>query len=147
LKSSYFSSLFAASKSFPNHIGLASGTSMALFGLSPLFFSVIASTFFSDPATEALNVTHYTRFLAIFNSIAYVGGFFFLQQIPRNVNCVERTETQSDSVTQAVNEDSPLLAVSRIKPADPTISELLRLPEFWLLGIFGVLTLGLVRVL
>jgi len=120
---------------------------MALFGLSPLFFSVIASTFFCDPATGALDVTHYTRFIAIFNSVTYAGGFVFLQQIPRNVDSVQRAEAQSDPVTLAVNENSPLLAVSRLKPADPTISELLRLPDFWLLGIFGVLTLGLVRVL
>lgn len=77
----------------------------------------------------------------------YFGGFFFLQQIPRNVHSVERAEAQSDPVTRTVNENSPLLAVPRLKPAEPTISELLRLPDFWLLGVFGVLTLGLVRIL
>ena len=44
----YFSALFAASKSIPNHIGLASGASMALFSLSPLFLSAIATIFFCN---------------------------------------------------------------------------------------------------
>ena len=120
---------------------------MALFGLSHLFLLTIASTFFRDPTTGALDFIHYMRFMAIFNSVTYVSGFVFLQQIPRDVDSVESAEAQCDPVTRAVNEDSPLLAVSRPQPADPTISELLRLPDFWLLGIFGVLTLGLVRVL
>ncbi|OBZ75977.1 putative transporter MCH1 [Grifola frondosa] len=40
---SYFALVFAATKTFAHYIGIASGTSMALFGLSPLLLSVLAS--------------------------------------------------------------------------------------------------------
>jgi len=137
----YFSSLFAASKTFPNHTGLASGTSMALFGLSPLFFSVIASKFFTDPASGILNVANYTAFIALFNSIIYIAGFVFLRQIPCS------PETQNDPISLPENETTPLLTTSPRKNADPTIQELLKRKDFWLLGIFCLLTFGLCEMI
>ncbi|KZP24743.1 MFS general substrate transporter [Athelia psychrophila] len=73
-----FSSLFAASKTFPAHLGVASGTSMALFGLSPLFLSFLASNFFTDPET-GLNVTQFLKFLAVVTGGVYVIGAFNLR--------------------------------------------------------------------
>lgn len=141
----FFSSLFAASKTFTNHIGLASGTSMALFGLSPLFFSVIASKFFTDPASGMLNVTNYTSFIALFNSIVYVAGFVFLRQVPCASNPAHRTEAQEDATSPPENENTPLITTPTRKPVDPTILEMLKRQDFWLLGIFCVLIFGLVR--
>jgi hypothetical protein len=118
---------------------------MALFGLSPLFFSVIASKFFTDPISGVLNVANYTSFIALFNSIVYVAGFVFLQRVPCTSDLAHTAEAQDDPVTPPETEHTPLLTSSR-KPADPTIPELLKLPDFWLLAIFCVLLLGLVRI-
>lgn len=78
---SYFSSLFAACKNFPDFIGIASGTSITLFGLSPMFISILASRFFSHP-DEGLDVTHFLQFLAIFCGAVHLFGAFTLHIIP-----------------------------------------------------------------
>lgn len=118
---------------------------MALFGLSPLFFSTIASKFFTNPATGILNVASYTNFIALFNSIVYFAGFVFLQHVPCASDPAHTTEAQHDSSIPQDNENTPLIASSTRKLTDPTISELLRFHDFWLLGVFCVLILGLVR--
>ncbi|KAI9574170.1 MFS general substrate transporter [Boletus coccyginus] len=72
---SYFSSVFAASKNFPRYIGAAAGTSLALFGLSPSFLSLLASRYFSSPNGD-IDVTRFLRFLAILcGCVHFVGGF------------------------------------------------------------------------
>ena len=48
---SYFSSLFAATRTFPRHPGIASGLSMGLLGLSPLVFSLVAGNLFNGLST------------------------------------------------------------------------------------------------
>ncbi|KAG2157356.1 MFS general substrate transporter [Suillus clintonianus] len=78
---SYFSSLFAACKNFPGFIGIASGTSITLFGLSPMFISILASRFFSHP-DEGLDVTRFLRFLALFCGAVHLFGAFTLHIIP-----------------------------------------------------------------
>ncbi|KAH7889317.1 MFS general substrate transporter [Phlebopus sp. FC_14] len=77
---SYFSSVFAASKNFPDYIGIAAGTSMALFGLSPTFLSILASTYYSNPDT-GLDVTRFLRFLAILCGCVHVIGAFTMRPI------------------------------------------------------------------
>src|SRR6266478_9643153 len=69
-QNSYFSSIFAASKAFPQHPGAASGASMTFFGLSPLLLSLLASRYFTDPTT-GLNVTHFMIFLAFASGITH----------------------------------------------------------------------------
>ncbi|KAG0705902.1 MFS general substrate transporter [Suillus ampliporus] len=78
---SYFSSLFAACKNFPDFIGVASGTSITLFGLSPMFISILASRFFSHP-DEGLDVTHLLQFLALSCGAVHLFGAFTLHIIP-----------------------------------------------------------------
>ncbi|KAF8838326.1 MFS general substrate transporter [Paxillus ammoniavirescens] len=78
---SYFSSVFAASKNFPDYIGVSSGTSMALFGLSPTFFSLLASRYFSSPDDE-LDVTRFLQFLAILCGCVHLLGGLTLQVLP-----------------------------------------------------------------
>ncbi|KAG1754510.1 MFS general substrate transporter [Suillus lakei] len=78
---SYFSSLFAACKNFPDFIGIASGTSITLFGLSPMFISILASKFFSHP-DEGLDITRFLQFLALFCGAVHLFGAFTLHIIP-----------------------------------------------------------------
>ncbi|KAH6918692.1 major facilitator superfamily domain-containing protein [Coprinopsis sp. MPI-PUGE-AT-0042] len=136
----YFSSLFAASKIFPRHIGVASGTSMALFGLSPLFLSVIASTWFTDPATQILNVASFTGFLSIFSAVVYLSTAYFLH-INSKEEANEQEEPEDD---QQPTETSSLLARDRKPPAqaEQSVAALFSKPEFWLLAVFCLITLG-----
>ncbi|KIJ68880.1 hypothetical protein HYDPIDRAFT_178843 [Hydnomerulius pinastri MD-312] len=76
---SYFSSVFAASKNFPDYIGVAAGTSMALFGLSPTFLSILASQYFTDP-DSGLDVTHFLQFLAILCGCVHLFGGLTLHE-------------------------------------------------------------------
>ncbi|KIK97494.1 hypothetical protein PAXRUDRAFT_824887 [Paxillus rubicundulus Ve08.2h10] len=78
---SYFSSVFAASKNFPDYIGVAAGTSLALFGLSPTFLSLLASRYFSSPDGE-LDVTRFLQFLAILCGCVHLLGGLTLQVLP-----------------------------------------------------------------
>lgn len=137
---SYFSSLFAASKAFPRHLGLASGVSMALFGLSPLFLSVVASKYFTDPQTKTLDVSQFMLFLAILTTTVYLLGAVNLRNIiPDSDSAPERLS--SSDVEEDIRETTALLP----KPtptSDPTVADLLRSQDFWLLMVFCILTLG-----
>lgn len=135
----YFSSLFAASKIFPKHIGVASGASMALFGLSPLFLSVIASTWFTDPVTEILNVARFTAFLSFFSAIVYLSTAYFL-----HINSKAEEEEEEEEESSEPSETSSLLAPDRKPPTyvEQSVTKLVSKPEFWLLAVFCLITLG-----
>jgi hypothetical protein len=92
----YFSSVFAASKNFPDYIGVASGTSMALFGLSPTFFSLLASRYFSSPDDE-LDVTSFLQFLAILCGCVHLLGGLTLQVLPPASENVATAAALSDN--------------------------------------------------
>jgi hypothetical protein len=55
---------------------------MALFGLSPLCLSVIASDFFTDPASGLLNIVLFLKFMAVLTAATHVLGYFALQTPP-----------------------------------------------------------------
>jgi len=145
----YFSSLFAASKAFPNHIGLASGISMALFGLSPLFLSVVATNCFTDPATRLLNISRFMGFLALLTGSVYILGFI-------NLRGFKHSPHEAEITADAVEENTPQEASPLLEPtsrnrltmqaAGPSTIELLHRIDFWLLIIFCVLILGTVRI-
>ena len=144
----YFSSLFAASKLFPNHIGLASGVSMALFSLSPLFLSAIATNFFIHPATGQLNICHFMSFLALLTGFVYILGFINMQGLKQSIDQVQTSEAVEENVPQ---ETSPLLAPTSQSPLTMQASnlsamELLRRIDFWLLSIFCVFIIGAVSI-
>ncbi|KAF8120805.1 MFS general substrate transporter [Boletus edulis] len=104
---SYFSSVFAASKNFPNYIGAAAGTSMALFGLSPTFLSLIASRYFSSPDGE-VDVSHFLKFLAMLCGCVHLVGGFTMYAIPST----PKEESSSVILTndlEAPNERTPML--------------------------------------
>ncbi|EGO20921.1 hypothetical protein SERLADRAFT_397857, partial [Serpula lacrymans var. lacrymans S7.9] len=149
---SYFSSVFAASKNFPNYIGIASGTSMALFGLSPMFLSIIASRFFSYE-DSGLDVTSFLRFLAITCGCVHVFGAMTLR-IPdladntRLQLTVEDTEEQADvdertALLQAPHKSIPGVEV-QVVPVEVNGSalDLLKDRNFWLLAFVVFVILG-----
>ncbi|KAJ3502323.1 hypothetical protein NLJ89_g8942 [Agrocybe chaxingu] len=138
----YFSALFAASKSFPNYSGVASGTSMAFFGLSPLCFSVIASAFFTDSA-GALNVTRYMSSIALLTAIVYTLGFINMRAVPRSSDTVIHVE--SDDHEGHHEEERPLLPPKRA--VDPTVPELLQKTDFWMIALVCVLILGVCEMI
>jgi len=71
---SYFSFLFAASRLFPHQPGVACGTSMALFGLSPLFLTPVGSSWFTNHYTGVFQVVRFTAYLAIVTGAVHLIG-------------------------------------------------------------------------
>jgi hypothetical protein len=156
---SYFSSLFAASRAFPKRLGAASGTSMALFGLSPLFLSLLASRYFTSPYT-GLNVARFLSFLALASGVIHLVGAFNLYFPTSQHQVASVLEGAPDSLATSfdeecsVDESQPLLIneVSRSNvqatlDEGGTILQLFRDPHFWLLALFTLITLGSVSFL
>ncbi|TDL27362.1 MFS general substrate transporter [Rickenella mellea] len=148
---SYFSSLFAASKNFPNYIGVASGSSMALFGLSPLFLSVLATTFFTND--EDLDVTRYVRFMAILAGTVHLVGAFNLRTPSLvQVHHVRIDHSDEEASIIIADERTPLVAgkppnedasVVVIPVEDKqSVFDLLKDPYFWILAMIVLLSLG-----
>ncbi|TFK29833.1 hypothetical protein FA15DRAFT_663109 [Coprinopsis marcescibilis] len=140
----YFSSLFAASRIFPRHIGIASGASMALFGLSPLFLSVIASNWFTERTTETLDVTRFSAFLSLSTFLVYISGAFslYINATPTSNEGLE-SAAESQDYRDASEETTPLL--SNQKPPihqQQTLLAVLQTSDFWLLALVCVVTLG-----
>jgi hypothetical protein len=145
--------MFAASKTFPQYPGAATGTSMTFFGLSPLFLSLLASRYFTDPTT-GLNVTHFMIFLAVASGITHLIGAFTLR-IPTS-QCGVASE--SDSVVSGNDEESstderqPLLPNKTPCPdvqavhADEgsSVLHLFRDPSFWSLAFIVLMIIGCV---
>jgi hypothetical protein len=122
---------------------------MALFGLSPLFLSVLATTFFIDPVTGLLNICDFMSFLALLTGLVHILGFFNLHGLKHSIDQAQIIpETVEENIPQ---ETSPLLAPTSqnhltIQASDPSAMELLHRIDFWLLIIFCVLILGAVRI-
>lgn len=137
---SYFSSLFAATRTFPRHPGIASGLSMGLLGLSPLLFSLVAGNLF-NVGDDELDVSGYTRFLAIYTLIIHLIGAFTL-----DVNHPKKRE-RIEGIDDA-DEETPLVR-SVISLSDPQTSlrGVLNDSSFWLLGFIVAMTLGSVFTL
>lgn len=127
--------LFAASRNFPEYLGVASGTTTALFGLSPLVLSLLASHFFMDSANN-LDISRYLIFLAILAGSTHLIGAFWLTIPP----------LEDNPVTPSTDENTTLLP----KPVNTfdkhnSAHYLVRDPYFWLLFFWAAITLGSVR--
>jgi len=133
---SYFSSLFAATRTFPRHPGIASGLSMGLFGLSPLLLTIVAGNLFDDGKDE-LNVIGYTRFLSILTLVANLIGACTL-----DVKHAKRRTEEAEEDSEA-DEETPLIR-STISLADPLtpLRGVLRDSSFWVLAFIVAMTLG-----
>lgn len=128
----YFCILFAASKTFPRHLGTASGLTTAVFGLSPLLWTEVASKWFTDPNTRVLDVSHFLTCLAIVAGLTHLTGFFTLRISPPQIEVFP-------GISQG--ETTPLLP----KPDEANkVIDLVRDRYFWLLLFFDLMHLGIV---
>jgi hypothetical protein len=151
---SYFSSLFAASRAFPQYPGAASGASLALFGLSPLFLSLLASRYFTSPST-GLDVTHFLFFLAFASGIVHLIGAFNLRFLKSQYQITSALKSAPSSAATSDDEDSvdesqPLLTNDVAKSSVQAITvdeggsvlQLFKDPHFWLLALISLIILG-----
>lgn len=152
-------------------MGVASGTSMAIFGFSPLLLSAIASTYFTYPET-GLNVTHFLAFLAVVSGAVHLISALCMQgsdhHISDNPNLASAEDPQpSSSSTTGTGttlvedeedpETRPLLLNKKPssdldvpifcvpEPQHGSVGDLLRDPYFWLLTLIVATVLGTVR--
>ncbi|PIL24136.1 hypothetical protein GSI_13888 [Ganoderma sinense ZZ0214-1] len=160
---SYFSLLFAATKSFPQYIGVASGTSMSIFGLSPLFLSLVASKVFTVPG-QTLDVPRYFTWLAVVaGSIHIVTAVIFRankHMMHGTTEQAKAVDADSEAVVHAAEEE-PLLAGGNAddsedsptnsanvhfmpveEPREGSTLDLFRDPYFWILSLWMVLIVG-----
>ena len=160
----YFSLVFAATKSFPKYIGIASGTSMSIFGLSPLFLSVVASKLFTLPG-QTLDISSYFTFLAVVaGAIHLVTAAIFLAN-QRFYSAIEETKPARPDTESAndVREAEPLLAndvedasdapkdpanirvVPVEEPQEGSSLDLFKDPWFWVFAVWITIIVGSVR--
>ncbi|RDB20968.1 putative transporter MCH1 [Hypsizygus marmoreus] len=137
---SYFSSIFAASKSFPHHPGLAAGASMALFGLSPLCLSTLASKFFMDHDSGLLDIVSFLKFMALLTASTHILGAFALCSPVTYL--VSLSLPVSSSSTEAMNESSSLLSRKSGVVADANSPDPIPDPYFWLLALYCLIVIG-----
>lgn len=144
----YFSSLFSASKNFPRYSGIAAGFSMALFGLSPLILSFLASTWFMEPQ-RGLNVADYTASLAVLTAIIHLIGAVTLRieppihEEPLNTSHgdIPARENNSDE-SDPESETSALLPKKLYLGKYDSFKDVLRDRHFWILALVSLLILG-----
>jgi hypothetical protein len=122
---------------------------MALFGLSPLFLSTVATKFFSDPATGQLNIYHFMRFLALLTGFVYILGFINLRGIKHSIDGARIT---SEVVEENTSQETTSLLAPRsrsrltMQASNPSTIGLLGRIDFWLLIFFCILIIGAVRI-
>ncbi|KAF9456515.1 MFS general substrate transporter [Collybia nuda] len=141
---SYFSSLFSASKLYPTHPGLAAGTTMTLFGLSPLLLSFIGSHFFVD-SSESLDAASLLKFLAILTAVIHTAGAFTFRK--NFIKYADASYIESMD-NEAITETSPL--VTQITPVQSTLASCdggnsqhpLKDRYFWFLALYCSITIG-----
>ncbi len=124
---------------------------MTFFGLSPLFLSLLASRYFTDPNT-GLNITNFMVFLAFASGIIHLIGAFTLR-IPAS-QC--EIASESDNVVSGNHEESstdecqPLLP-NKTPQTDvhvvhvdqgSSVLHLFRDPSFWSLAFIVLILLG-----
>ncbi|KAF5391265.1 hypothetical protein D9757_001985 [Collybiopsis confluens] len=135
---SYFSFVFSASKTFTRYHSFASGLTMSMFGLSPLFLSYIASNIFSDPSTGTIDVTRFLQFLAVCTGVIHLFGAFTLT-VPSATTIVSPSD-RPDEESHLIGRDTHTDCTS--DPRDGSTVELLRDPNFWILALYMITVLG-----
>lgn len=150
----YFSALFAASKNFPELIGIAAGFSNVAFGLSPLFLSLVATTFFTDEDT-GLDVPRFVGCLAILCGLVNLLGAFTLNtpdlrvlKEPLSESDLEGSEPDENTSLLSGSLKGPSVEVHVVPVEEPrqgAMADLFKDPYFWVLGVFLALTLGSVE--
>ncbi|KAL7283517.1 hypothetical protein ACG7TL_002950 [Trametes sanguinea] len=161
---SYFSLVFAATKTFPQYIGIASGTSMSIFGLSPFVLSLVASRYFTPPG-QTLDIANFFTFMAVLTGCVHVVSALVFRTTPIPQESSSGSEHSEDPGTSAgasepvgaLEEAEPLLGQdSGPKPKDPatvhvvpvqepqhgSTLDLLKDPYFWVLCVWMLLVVG-----
>ena len=122
---------------------------MALFSLSPLFLSAIATNFFIHPATGQLNIYHFMSFLALLTGFVHILGFINMQGLKQTI---DRAHTTSEAVEENNPQETSSLLASEpqshltMQASNPSTMELLRRIDFWLLAFICAFIIGAVRI-
>ena len=151
--------LFSATRIFPHFVGFASGTSLAIFGMSPLLLSWLATHFFTLPE-GVLDVTRFFTFMAILTGVVNLFGAIVLPgpaaadipMVPVNEETAMEADPEDD---MEAHEETSLLASSvqsltgldalfAETPEHLTAVELLKNPYFWLFSTSIALVVGAV---
>ncbi|KAF9652841.1 MFS general substrate transporter [Thelephora ganbajun] len=145
---SFFSLLFAATKNFPSLIGIASGTSMVMFGLSPLFLSFFATNIFTD-SQSGLDLAHYLTFLALVGGTVNLFGACVLTVPDSHVvleTIDEASQASIDETTSLLSGprkcDGEVHVIAVREPDEVSLADLIKDPYFWILFVFMSLTVG-----
>ncbi|KAI0720940.1 major facilitator superfamily domain-containing protein [Cerioporus squamosus] len=155
---SYFSLVFASTKMFPRYSGTASGTSMAIFGLSPLFLSLVATRLFTSDQT--LDIPGFFMFMALLTGTVHFGSALIFRAnraFEVDAGAVVSTSDAESSASTVEPEEEPLLGanddslpkdpvhvgvVPVEEPRDGSTLDLLKDRYFWVLCIWMSLTVG-----
>lgn len=108
---------------------------MALFGLSPLFLSFVASSCFNGGADGTLNVVSFLAFLAISSGVVHIIGAVNLRVPNAHLPPIlpARDEEADETTT---------LLPDRENSPRGSLLDLLRDPYFWILFMLLVVILG-----
>ncbi|KAG9046947.1 putative monocarboxylate transporter mch1 [Tulasnella sp. UAMH 9824] len=138
---SYFSAMFTAAKEFPLHNGLATGITLALFGLSPLFLSLPSDLFLS--ATGTVDAQSYIIFVGSLATATHFISIFGLRGSPPPLIIIDPPST--DATESSADEETPLLIKPQPeeRPGYPqTWLTVLRDGYFWWIFALAGLILG-----
>lgn len=128
---------------------------MALFGLSPLFLSVLASTWFTNNAGD-LEVTNFVAFMAILAGSVHIIGAINLRtpdttKMLRSTNNISRRlrdSCEDHEGAHAADERTPLVQISSASSEQrQSVLDLLKDPYFLLLGSLVLVALGTVSTI
>ncbi|KIP08793.1 hypothetical protein PHLGIDRAFT_126758 [Phlebiopsis gigantea 11061_1 CR5-6] len=115
---SYFSIVFSATQTFPRYIGIASGTSMALFGCSPLLLTSIADHFFTTQTAAGETILNVTRFLTCLSLVTGLSHILGAVTLPGRSS----TASPTTSPTREDNRPSELAIQERPSIHQPSPS-------------------------
>lgn len=143
---SYFSFLFAASRLFPQQPGIASGTSMALFGLSPLFLTYVAINWFTNHYTGTLQVVRFTACLSIVAGAVHIIGALTFGQAGLNSKDEHTASRDPDILPSETSQLLPRTLRDEYIPelhvkTDSTLG-FLKQGQVWLLVLFCICVFG-----
>jgi hypothetical protein len=149
---SFFSLLFAATKNFPSLIGIASGASMVMYGLSPLFLSFFATNIFTDPQS-GLDLARYLTFLALVGGTVNLFGACVLT-VPDTDAVLESVDAESEATISETTSllsgprkgDEEVHVIAVQEPDEVSLIDLMKDPYFWVLFVFMSITIGCVSV-
>lgn len=152
--------LFSATRIFPQFVGFASGTSLAVFGMSPLLLSWLATHFFTPPES-VLDVTRFFTFMAVLTGVVNFAGAILLPgpaaaELPmaplRDETALEadpeddvEAHEETSLLASSIQSLTGLDALFAETPEHLTALQLLRNPYFWLFSTSIALVVGAVR--